>query len=151
MRKLRGVSLIEVLVVMAVGTVIATMSIRILSQSQRNARQTQEHLNLQRGLTQWESQLRNDLRAATEVKLTDPQTIVLDQALTNVTYAVKPNQVERIEAGADKVISHEGYALPNCQVTITLPAEDQVLIRVEPQRHRQSSRAFTIRQSVGRP
>lgn len=151
MKKRRGYSLVEVLVVATVGTIMASLSIKILSHSYQNAREAHERLDLQRGISQWETQLRTDLRAAEKVAMPDEQTLVLEQPSAQITYVVNKKYVERTETQDDQKRSSEGYMLPNCQVTLALPATNQVLVQVEPRTSGQLARAFRIRQSVGRP
>lgn len=150
MRRNRGSSLVEVMVVSAVGTIIATLSIQILSHSQYNAREAQQRLDMQRGLSQWETQLRTDLRAATSVAMPDAQTLVVADSTGQVTYAVKKHLVERTATISDEKTSSEGYAMPGCQVAFTQPEPNQVQVNVEPLSQGKPGRAFTIRQSVGR-
>ncbi|RCS40514.1 hypothetical protein DTL42_24380 [Bremerella cremea] len=151
MRKRRGYSLVEVLVVGTVGTIIASLSIKILSHSYLNAREAQERLDWQRGIVQCETQLRTDLRAAQAVTMPDEQTLVLEKPASQVTYAIKKKYVERTETQDDQKRNSEGYLLPDCQITFKLPETNQVLVQIEPLASGQLTRTFSIRQSVGRP
>ncbi|PQO46546.1 type II secretion system protein J [Blastopirellula marina] len=150
MKRMRGVTLVEALVIMAVGSVIAGLSIKILHQSQQNVRDAQNWMALQRGAAEWETKLRADLREATSARLDDESTLVVQRKMSSITYVVLEDRVERSAEKEGMLVSTEGYLLPECEITITLPESDLVVVDLEPNRRMKSSRTFTIRQSVGR-
>ena len=150
MKRVRGVSLVEALVIMAVGSVIAGLSIKILHQSQQNVRDAQNWVDLQRGVAKWEAKLRADLREANSVQIGDEKTLVAQSEASSITYVISKGNVERSAKEGDQIVSTEGYLLPECKVRITLPESDLVMVEIIPNQQMKTSRTFTIRQSVGR-
>lgn len=150
MKQTRGASLVEALVIMAVGSVIAGLSIKILHQSQQGVQDARNCMTLQRGVANWEANLRSDLREATSARMDDETTLVVQSETSSITYVVLEDRVERTRSEGDSVVSTEGYLLPECQVTISAEAHEVVTVKIEPNRRMKSGRTFTIRQSVGR-
>lgn len=150
-RRVRGTSLIETLVIIVIGGVIATLAIKLLHQSQMNARQAQNWLNLERGVTRLEAQLRQDLRDATDVELLNDQTLLIQKLDSSVSYANKEGLVERKLTSQDtSQVQHEGYRLPKCLVTISRSDSEQVRVLIEANQGLPSSEEYVIEQAIGR-
>ncbi|PQO35763.1 hypothetical protein C5Y96_08915 [Blastopirellula marina] len=150
-RRVRGTSLIETLVVIAVGGIIATLAIKLLHQSHLNARQAQDWLELQTGVTRLETQLRQDLREAVEVKLPDDQTLVIQQQGSLVSYTNKIGLVERAAKSQDSDhVQREGFRIPKTRVVISQDEPQQVRVLIEANHGLPSSEKYVIQQAIGR-
>jgi len=151
-RRHKGTSLVETLVIIVIGGVIATLAIKVLHQSQVNARQAQAWLDLERGVTRLETQLRQDLRDATEVNLPDEKTLVIQQEDASISYTHKIGLVERTRTITDSDQAlHEGFRLPDAQVVITLRDDPkQVSVVIEANQGLPSSEQYVIEQTIGR-
>lgn len=151
LRRITGTSLIETLVVIAVGGIIATLAIKLLHQSQLNARRAQDWLDLQTGVTRLETQLRQDLRDASEVKLPDDQTLVMQLQDSSVSYVNQNNLIERTSTPNDSdEVQREGFRLPNSHVVISQDESHQVRVRIEANHGMPSSEDYIIQQTIGR-
>ncbi|MBA2114578.1 PulJ/GspJ family protein [Bremerella alba] len=150
-RRNKGTSLIETLVIMVIGGVIATLAIKLLHQSQLNSRQAQDWLELQSGVTRLESQLRQDLRDATEVALPDNQTLTIEKLDSSVSYKNKGGLFERtLTFQESNKVQLEGYRLPRCRVTISQNDAEQVRVLIEANQGLPSSEEYVIEQTIGR-
>jgi len=150
-RRANGTSLIETLVIIVIGGIIATLAIKVLHQSQLNARQAQTWLDLQKGITRLEAQLRQDLREATEVQLPDDQTLVVQQRNTSVEYVKKENLIERTLTSPEMSSNQrEGYRLPRCRVQFFQDDSRQVRLTIEANQGTPSSEEYVIEQAIGR-
>lgn len=150
-RRRKGTSLIETLVIIVIGGIVATLAIKLLHQSQMNARQAQDWLDLEKGVTRLETQLRQDVRDADEVELPDDQTLVISLRDSSVSYTIKKGLVERTQKApvADQV-QREGYRLPKSRVTFSLSEADQVRVLIEANQGMPSSEEYVIEQTIGR-
>ncbi|MEW4563451.1 hypothetical protein AB1K70_13045 [Bremerella sp. JC770] len=150
-RRHKGTSLVETLVIIVIGGVIATLAIKVLHQSQVNARQAQAWLDLQRGATRLETQLRQDLRDATEVTLPDEKTLVIQQADSSISYTHQTGLVERsLKPAGSEQVQHEGFRLPSARVDIALSEPEQVRVVIEANQGLPSSEQYVIEQTIGR-
>lgn len=150
-RRAKGTSLIETLVIIAIGGIIATLAIKLLHQSHVNARQAQQWLDLQTGITRFETQLRQDLQDAIEVKLPDDQTLEIQLQDATVSYANKGNLIERTLKPQDSdQFRREGFRLPKSRVVISQDNPDQVRVLIEANQGLPSSEEYVILQAIGR-
>lgn len=150
-RRHKGSSLIETLVVVVIGGVIATLAIKVLHQSQLSAQHAQHWLDLQMGVTRLEPQLRQDLRESLEVELPNDQTLVIRMKDATISYESKDGLVERISKTKDAdQDQHEGYRLPGSRVIITQDMPGQVSVLIEANQGMPSSEKYVIEQPVGR-
>lgn len=149
--RLRGSSLIECLVIMAVGSVIATLSIKLVHQSQIEARHAEQWLDLQQGMVRLERQLRQDLRSADSASLPDDTTLKVKLAKSTVQYEIKPGYVERSQEFDDAAPElREGYRLPNCAVAFDQPEAGMIRVVVRPNASPAASESYRIEQTIGR-
>ncbi|QDU77863.1 hypothetical protein Pan97_49420 [Bremerella volcania] len=150
-RRPKGTSLIETLVIIVIGGIIATLAIKLLHQSQLNARQAQDWLDLQRGVTRLETQLRRDLRDAADVELPDEQTLVIQLSDASVSYVSKDGLVERTRTNQQSDQSpREGYRLPKSRVVVSHDDPGQVRMLIEANQGMPSSEEYVIEQTIGR-
>lgn len=151
-RRANGTSLIETLVIIAIGGIIATLAIKLLHQSQLNTRQAQDWLDLQTGVTRLETQFRRDLRDATEVEIPDEKTLVIQRQDFAVTYKIKTGLVERALTlqGSDQV-QREGYRMPKSSIVFTRDDDSgRVRVLIEAKQGFPASEAYVIEQAIGR-
>ena len=149
----RGSSLVECIVVMAVGSVIATLSIKLVHQSQIEARNAFSWIDLQQGVVRLERQLRQDLRSAESATLPEPNRLELKLPQSSVQYDINEGLVERIEQfdeGESSGKRHEGYRLRGCELELSQPSGNLVQLVVKPNVGKPSSETFRIEQAVGR-
>jgi prepilin-type N-terminal cleavage/methylation domain-containing protein len=119
----RGVSLVELLVVMSLGTVVLTTSAVVLHRMMHSHGKTRSVLAASRSGLRLSDQFRSDVHRATKVTTNDlPEGIVLQLQLgeTNVIqYSHVAGVVRRTELEGEIVASREEYAFPaNSQLTI---------------------------------
>ncbi len=150
-RRIKGTSLIETLVILAIGGIVATLAIKLLHQSQLNARQAQQWLDLQRGVMQLETQLRQDLRDADGVELPDEETLVIRLPDSSISYKKEKGLIERQSTvpGSDQV-RREGYRLPRSRISISQDDSSQVRVMIEANQGLPSSEEYVIEQTIGR-
>ncbi|MBI1248463.1 hypothetical protein GC197_11575 [bacterium] len=148
----RGTSLVEVLVLMAVGGVIVMVAIKLLHQSQSTARRAQASLDLQQSIQRLDSQLREDLRIAKAVDIKNPQTFTLEVPDASIQYASDGKFFVRSETFDDASPKRqEGFALPDCEITIQRPTDGRVLLTVKANQQLPTSETYQIEQAIGRP
>ncbi|GAA4432752.1 PulJ/GspJ family protein [Bremerella cremea] len=149
----RGSSLVECIVVMAVGSVIATLSIKLVHQSQIEARNAFSWIDLQQGVVRLERQLRQDLRSAESATLPEANRLELKLPESSIQYEWKEGLVERIEQfGGDESAGkrHEGYRLRGCLFEMSQPSDNLIQLVVKPNVGKPSAETYRIEQAVGR-
>ncbi|MFN3149582.1 type II secretion system protein J [Bremerella sp.] len=150
-RRQKGSSLVETLVIIAIGGVIATLAIKLLHQSQLKAQQAQHWLDLRTGVTRLELQLRQDLREAGEVELPNGQTLVIQKQDSSISYESKRDLVERTLTTQDSdQARREGYRLPGSHVVISQDNPGQIRVLIEANQGMPSSEEYVIEQPIGR-
>ena len=119
----RGVSLIEMLVVIAVSTVLLGVAVSVLNLLMRAERSGREHVNRTATVARLADQFRSDVRAALRPIAADGTAknqwqfvLTTDRA---VTYRALPKEIERREQIGGKLVRQESYVLPaDCSAEI---------------------------------
>lgn len=148
----RGMSLIELVGVMAAGAVLVSVAIATLVALLRSDRRFAARLDGQQSLTELADQLRTDVHAAAEATWDDAAgTLRLTGANGDrVEYALRPARCERREApaGEDEWRLASAYRMPSrtaWAVTVDRRREHE-LVRVELSTRRPDSRSDAKRQ-----
>ena len=145
-----GSSLVEVLVVMAVGGVIAMLSIQLLQQTYASSHRAEQWLDLERNVQQFEYHLRRDLRAASQAEIVDPRTLAVSLGDRQIRYTIDVDHVERVERAGDSILQSEAYRLPQVVATFAEPEQQTVVVTLGLQSEGGISQEFVLRQEVGR-
>lgn len=145
-----GSSLVEVLVVMAVGGVIAMLSIKLLQQTYASSHRAEQWLDLERNVQQLEYHLRRDLRAADQAEIPDPQTLLISNAERQVRFTIHTDHLERVERAGESILQTEAYRLPGVVATFAEPEQETVVVILGLQSEGGITQKFTLRQGVGR-
>lgn len=116
MKEHRGVSLVELLVVMSLGTMLLTTSAVVLHRMMQSHGKTRHFLDASRSALRLSEQFRSDVHRAREATTDDlPPEIVLRLQLgeaTVVEYRHAAGLVRRTQLVGEKVTSREEYAFP---------------------------------------
>lgn len=145
-----GTSLIETLVIMAVGGVIATLAIKLVHESQIRARGAQQALDLQVGIRRLDEQFRRDAREAESIQIPSDGRLELTLADSTVVFAAEKGLITRTETERDtKKVSREGYGLPNSQVTFSQTEDGKARVLVVVGNLEYSSESYLIEQAIG--
>ena len=133
----RAVTLLEMLVVIAVSTVLLGVAVSVLHLLMRAESGGRRHVVQTTAVAQLADQFRSDVRAAlrpiaAEGAPKNQWQFALSSQRT-VTYRALPNEIERREQSADKLERRESYTLPpECSVEITVggqPAMASLVIK----------------------
>ncbi len=125
MRARRGLSLIEMLVVVTGGSVLLGISVTTAVLLGRADRTSQEHTRWALAIDRLAAQFREDVHAATLLHATAKAEwrLALDAGRT-VTYRLTPESLDREETVAGRTLRRESYAIPDaCTTQITLATE----------------------------
>jgi prepilin-type N-terminal cleavage/methylation domain-containing protein len=132
-RRRRGVTLLETLVVIAVGTVIVGIAVGLLVtlfQIDKKSRQTRDGMRVQ---TRLADQFRRDARAALDLlsaQNPDEQSQEVEwffefPAGQRVRYGIKDRLVERTDLSGQQVVRRESYRLPHGVTAAIILADKQ--------------------------
>lgn len=145
-----GSSLIEVLVVMAVGGVIAMLSIKLLQQTYASSHRAEQWLDLERSVQRFEYHVRRDLRTADQAEIVDPQTLLISNAERKIRYTIFADRIERVEYAEENVLNSEAYRLPGVATAFAEPVQETITVTLGLQSEMGAAKEFVLRQGVGR-
>lgn len=146
----RGSNLVETMVVMAVGGVIFTLSVKMLQQTFTSNHRAEQWLDVERSVQQLEYHLRRDLRASETADVSDPKALLLSGTGGEVRYTILEDRIERTESFSDGSRGLEAYRLPGVRATISKPSEETVVVTLGLQNDAGTAHEFLLRQEVGR-
>jgi prepilin-type N-terminal cleavage/methylation domain-containing protein len=124
----RGYTLMEMLIVIAMSTVLMGVAVSVLNLLMRAERAGREHVSRTATVARLADQFRNDVRAAQRLVAADgaPKNqwqfaLAPDRV---ATYRASPGEMERREEVAGKLVRQESYALPGgCSARIIAPTD----------------------------
>ena len=134
-RRRRGLSLVEMMVVIAIGSAIIGLVGVCLQGLYRAERRTRQQMTQREALTQLGLRFRSDAHEAARVERTEPakpggavRLVLTAQDGRTVTYQADGGQVERTVERGGQVVHHDAFRLPGVRVAWELKsAGDQVL------------------------
>ncbi len=123
--KKRGFTLIEMLVVISVGSLLMALSIQVLERALTISSNTAEQLNESRNLNRLADQFRHDMHLATVFDVESAVHLLVRQELGSVIYSYVNGNMQRVETKPDGAIRYELYNIGQTR-TVSFSQRDQV-------------------------
>jgi prepilin-type N-terminal cleavage/methylation domain-containing protein len=128
MNRRRGFTLIEMLVVISIGSTLAGIAVFMLYALLHSHNTGRDHLEYCRNLNRLEGQFRRDVHAAQEMPAVDKEgNFELKPAAPDavtIRYQCLADRIERSETRDDKIVRRESYVLwPDAEPTIQIESE----------------------------